>query len=267
MNKSEFLKLHEPNRPLTLLNIWNEESAKDLENQDVKVVASSSFGVASSSNQEDGQQISLNQAVDVFGNLSPNTFRSLDFEAGYSDDMFGFQRNIEYLINKKINGINLEDKLPGEDTLQGITKFTEKLNMLKSIDNKNELFVNIRTDSFFQGDVILQNKNTELLRNTIKRINHYEKYSIDGIFIPGLKNKEFIRTISRNISIPLNIMLDIEKDNVEDYLSLGISRISFGPSTYIEKSKTNISVDRYFKQKIDQLSYLDNNRLINLARR
>lgn len=73
-----------------------------MENQDFKFVASSSFGVASSINQEDGQQISLNQAADVFGNLSPNTFRSLDFEAGYSDDMFGFQRNIEYLINKKL---------------------------------------------------------------------------------------------------------------------------------------------------------------------
>lgn len=113
------------------------------------------------------------------------------------------------------------------------------------------MFINVRTDSFFQGDIILQNKNTDLLRDTIERINHYEKYAIDSIFIPGLKNKEFIRTISRNVSVPLNIMLDIEKDSIEDYLSLGISRISFGPSTYIEKSKTNIAVDRYFKQKIN----------------
>lgn len=267
MNKNEFIELHEPNRPITLLNIWNKESAETLENRGVKIVASSSFGVASSTNQDDGQNISLREATAVFDKLSPYTFRSLDFEAGYSDNVYDFQRNIEYLINKKINGINLEDKLPGENNIQDIKQFTEKLNILNSINTKDELFVNIRTDSFFQGDVMLQNKNTDLLKNTIKRINYYEKYSIDGIFIPGLKNKEFISTISRNVSVPLNIMLDIETDNIEDYLSLGISRISFGPSAYIEKSKTNISVDRYFEQKINQLSYLDNNKVINLARR
>ncbi|MCK8606221.1 isocitrate lyase/phosphoenolpyruvate mutase family protein [Leuconostoc citreum] len=267
MNKSEFLELHERDRPLTLLNVWSKESAKSLENSGVKIVASSSFGAASSTNQDDGQHISIEEATAVFDELSPYTFRSLDFEAGYSDDAYGLQRNIEYLFNKKINGINLEDKLPGENNIQGIKEFTEKINILHATDTQNKLFINVRTDSFFQGDIILQNKNTDLLRDTIERINHYEKYAIDSIFIPGLKNKEFIRTISRNVSVPLNIMLDIEKDSIEDYLSLGISRISFGPSTYIEKSKTNIAVDRYFKQKINQLSYLDNNELINLARR
>ncbi|WP_263432037.1 isocitrate lyase/phosphoenolpyruvate mutase family protein [Leuconostoc gelidum] len=113
---------------------------------------------------------------------------------------------------------------------------------------------------------MIKNQNKELLKETIDRINQYEKHAIDGIFIPGLKNKEFISTIARNISVPLNIMLDIQSDKLEEYLSIGISRISFGPSTFLEFNHTNFTVEDYFKQKIDQISYLENNKLINLAR-
>lgn len=112
---------------------------------------------------------------------------------------------------------------------------------------------------------MIKNQNKELLKETIDRINQYEKHAIDGIFIPGLKNKEFISTIARNISVPLNIMLGIQSDKLEEYLSIGISRISFGPSTFLEFNHTNFTVEDYFKQKIDQISYLENNKLINLA--
>lgn len=266
MNNNDFAKMHNPNRPLTLLNVWNKDSAKALQHEKIKVVASSSYGSAADKNKEDGQQVSLNENVGIFSSLTGDMFRSLDFEAGYSDNSNSLQSNIKYLIKNKISGINLEDKLPGENELQAIEKFTEKINLINHTDIEKSMFVNIRTYSFFSGDLMIKNQNKELLKETIDRINQYEKHAIDGIFILGLKNKEFISTIARNISVPLNIMLDIQSDKLEEYLSIGISRISFGPSTFLEFNHTNFTIEDYFKQKIDQISYLENNKLINLAR-
>lgn len=231
-------------------------------------MASSSYASAAVMNKDDGQQISLKENVEIFSNLLINdTFKSLDFEAGYSDNSNDLQHNINYLLKNNIGGINLEDKLPGQNQLQTIEIFTDKINIIHQTDNDKKMFLNIRTDSFFSGDLMAKNQNKNLLKKTIKRINQYEKHAIDGIFIPGLKNKEFISTVARNISVPLNIMLDIQSDKLEEYLSLGISRISFGPSTFLEYSNSNLTVEDFFKNKIDELSYLEDNKMINLARR
>ncbi len=39
---------------------------------------------------------------------------------------------------------------------------------------------------------MIKNQNKELLKETIDRINQYEKHAIDGIFIPGLKTKNLL---------------------------------------------------------------------------
>ncbi|MDA9471095.1 hypothetical protein C240_1243 [Enterococcus sp. 5H] len=80
---------------------------------------------------------------------------------------------------------------------------------------------------------------------TITRIKAYEKTGIDGIFIPGLKNKEHIKKIAAQTTLPINIMLDIKEDSISDYLNIGVSRISFGPAIYLFYNE-NKDIDEFY---------------------
>lgn len=267
MNKFEFTQLHNPNQPLVLLNVWNQESAKVLESLNFKVIATSSYSTAVSQQIEDGQNLQLAEQTNTFKPLKQQLFKTLDFEAGYADDLNNLHTNVEFLLTQHIQGINIEDKQPRTDRLSIEELFVEKLRCIKNADTQNELFVNVRSDSFFFGDITKKNNDFKFLKETIQLINRYEKEKIDGIFLPGLTNKEFIQTITRNISVPLNIMLDITADDIQDYLSLGVARISYGPSTFFDYQKHSSSIQDYFTQTTKKLTPLQNLGKINLANR
>lgn len=265
MNKFEFTQLHNPNQPLVLLNVWNQESAQILEKLNSKVIATSSYSTAVSQQIEDGENLKLSTQTGTFKTVKQQLFKTLDFEAGYAKDLSELHSNVEFLLSQSIQGINIEDKQPRTDELLSEEAFIQKINCIRNADTQNELFINARSDSFFYGDIGLKNKDNEYLKKTIERINHYEKATIDGIFLPGLKNKDFIQTITRNISIPLNIMLDITSDNLEDYLSLGVARISFGPSTFFDYQNSGLSVANYFEETAKKLTPLQQVGKINLT--
>nr|WP_271494181.1 isocitrate lyase/phosphoenolpyruvate mutase family protein [Enterococcus sp. 5H] len=105
--------------------------------------------------------------------------------------------------------------------------------------------MNVRTDTYFTGDSNENNQNEQILDQTITRIKAYEKTGIDGIFIPGLKNKEHIKKIAAQTTLPINIMLDIKEDSISDYLNIGVSRISFGPAIYLFYNE-NKDIDEFY---------------------
>ncbi len=234
-NKFELFKsYHSKSDPLILLNIWDLKSKELAEKHGEKVLATSSYAMADSNGYLDGENIPFSKVLSEFEKITKNTSLpvTVDIESGYAKTDKELENNIKDLIKLGIIGINLEDRVPQTDLLYSINEFRDKIRIIKQVTK--DLFINVRTDMFFYGDITNKNKDRKLLQDTIIRIKEYEISGADGIFIPGLKNKEFIKEITENISIPLNIMLDYRSDDINEFKNLGISRFSFGPTIYLK---------------------------------
>lgn len=253
MNQS-FKELHKPKKPLILLNTWDSESTSALLKERISVIATSSYAVAENLGLEDGENLNFQQLLEIVDHMG-GKYLTIDIESGYASNTLELQSNIEALLKTKVVGINIEDSFPKANELMDQDLFIERIRTIKSVDVTNQLFINGRTDIFFFGDIESRNTSKEVLNEAIELIKTYQNAGVDGIFIPGLRNREFIKKITSQIHIPLNIMLDIKRDKIEDYLNLGISRISYGPSVYLDWSQSNLSKELYFSQLIE--SFLD----------
>lgn len=239
MNKTKtthFRNAHQQKKPLVLLNIWDVASANELTTQNINLIPTGSYAMSDHYGYQDGENMPFDELLGCIRQMdTQNNYITADIESGYATNGLELAKNIEALINIGVIGINIEDKKPNTETLYSIAEQRERLLAIKQQCKtmKKDLFINVRTDTYFSGDIAANNQNEQVLNQTITRIKAYEKTEIDGIFIPGLKNQEHLKQIAAATTLPINIMLDIQNDSIADYLDTGISRISFGPSTYM----------------------------------
>lgn len=239
MNQNEkilkFKQMHSKKSPLILFNVWDEVSANIVKERE-HVVATSSWAMAHRYGYEDGEKFPFELLIEKIKLISnTNALVSVDIETGYAKKLNELKNNIEILIECGIVGINIEDRVMSGNHLYSIEEQGERINCIKTCSREKgkEIFINARTDAFFLGDVNKNNNDIMILNETIRRAKFYHSQGADGIFIPGLKNKKFIQEICNQSQIPINIMLGYNSDNINDYLNLGVSRISFGPSIYL----------------------------------
>jgi len=241
MNQSEklikFKKLHSKENPLILINSWDKQSSTMVGTFGSGVIATSSWAMAKHFGFEDGEKLpfkSLLQIIESICNDS-DAIVSVDIETGYSDELNSLQNNIKDLIACGIVGINIEDKIANKDKLYTVEEQGQRLSAVRNayLSVNTPIFINARTDTFFIGNVLQNNSDTNILNETLERANHYKSQGADCLFVPGLKNPEFIKTICEKSPLPVNIMLDYNNDNIKDYINLGVSRISYGPSIYL----------------------------------
>ena len=239
MNKTKtthFRNAHQQKKPLVLLNIWDVASANELTTQNINLIPTGSYAMSDHYGYQDGENMPFDELLGCIRQMDThNNYITADIESGYATNGLELAKNIEALINIGVIGINIEDKKPNTETLYSIAEQSERLLAIKQQCKtmKKDLFINVRTDTYFSGDIAANNQNEQVLNQTIARIKAYEKTGIDGIFIPGLKNQEHLKQIAAATTLPINIMLDIQNDSIADYLDTGISRISFGPSIYM----------------------------------
>lgn len=233
---THFRNAHQQKKPLVLLNIWDVASANELITQTINLIPTGSYAMSDHYGYQDGENMPFDELLGCIRQMdTQNNYITADIESGYATNGLELAKNIEALINIGVIGINIEDKKPNTETLYSIAEQSERLLAIKQQCKtmKKDLFINVRTDTYFIGDIAANNQDEQVLNQTIARIKAYEKTGIDGIFIPGLKNQEHLKQIAAATTLPINIMLDIQNDSIADYLDTGISRISFGPSTYM----------------------------------
>ncbi|MGX7149812.1 isocitrate lyase/PEP mutase family protein [Enterococcus ureasiticus] len=267
---TQFKNAHRKDKPLVLLNIWDVASANELTKKNIALAPTGSYAMSNHYGYQDGENMPFAEIVDYIKQMNPETnYITVDIESGYAENRTDLVSNIESLINTGGVGINIEDKQPNSETLYSIDEQNERLHSIKQKlrSMKKELFINVRTDTYFIGDIAENNQNEDVLTQTITRIKAYEKTGIDGIFIPGLKNKEHIKKIVAETALPINIMLDIKEDSIAEYLNTGISRISFGPSIYmIYNESENTDLDAFYTSLLADLAQYEEQDLIELFR-
>ncbi|MGX7263777.1 isocitrate lyase/PEP mutase family protein [Enterococcus crotali] len=267
---ARFRNAHQKDKPLILLNIWDVASANELTRKKINLIPTGSYAMSDHYGYQDGENMPFDELLDYIKEMDAKTnYITADIESGYATNIEDLAKNSEALLNIGVIGINIEDKQPNAETLYPIKVQNERLLSIKQKCRamKKDLFINVRTDTYFVGDVAANNQDEQVLNQTITRIKAYEKTGIDGIFIPGLKSKEHLKKIAAETTLPINIMLDIQTDSISDYLDTGISRISFGPSTYMLYNESGDNdLDKFYTTLLTDLAQYEKQNQIELFR-
>lgn len=93
-----------------------------------------------------------------------------------------------------------------------------------------EIFINARTDVFFQG----RDETVDLVEEAIKRAKAYKEAGADAIFIPGLLSPKLIRAFVEKSPLPVNVMRMDGMLSNEELQKIGVKRISYGPLSFFQ---------------------------------
>ncbi len=223
-----FKALHVKGNPLVLCNIWDAGSAIAAQEIGSKAIATSSWAVAHSHGYLDGETLPFEL---VLANLerivrNVNLPVTIDIEAGYGRTPLEVQNTVTKIIAAGSVGINIEDQIIGGDGLYSCEDQCARIKAIKELSMP--IFINARTDIFFKQPI--ETHNDQYLEETLFRTHAYAEAGADGIFVPGLQDERLIKTLCELSPIPVNIMLK----NPKDLSKLGVARVSYGPTPYIQ---------------------------------
>lgn len=230
MNQFEtFLQLHQNEEPLILANIWDADSARTVEENGFKAIATSSGAMARAAGYDDGQHLPFDQLLDIVKRIKQNITIpfTVDIEKGYSDSSEGIIRNIERLYGIGISGINIEDTTENNKSLQPIETFAKIIEAVANhlVQTNKKVFINLRTDAFLL-------KHPNALEETVKRAKIYEAAGANGIFAPFVKEESDIATIVKATNLPVNVLSTPGLPDFKTLTVIGVKRISLGSSLH-----------------------------------
>jgi 2-methylisocitrate lyase-like PEP mutase family enzyme len=229
----KFLKFHQDNEILVLLNSWDVGSSKLAEACGYKAIATTSMGIAATLGYPDCQVIQLSEMLHaitgiVNGVQVPVT---VDIEAGYGNNLNEIIASLLKIIATGIVGINIEDSIDLSPVLIDEMEFCERISAIRALSDSLgfHLVINARTDSFYTSSGSPQEK----LAESIRRGNKYREAGADCIFVQPVWEKETISTLVKEINAPINILSNPAigaglPPSVRELQDLGVARLSLG---------------------------------------
>ena len=219
-----FRSLHVPGDPLVVFNIWDAGSAKAVAGAGAKAIATGSYGVACARGSADGENLSLDVALanlaEIVGVIDLPV--SIDMEAGYGADAAAVGRSVQRARGAGAAGINMEDRLPGENDLLPADLAAERIAAAAATG----LFVNARCDTFRGRDVATDGD--ALVAATLERARAYADAGADGLFVPFLADARCIGAICEGSPLPVNVLWSKPCGDRAALARLGVARISHG---------------------------------------
>ncbi len=260
-----FLKFHQDEEILVLLNSWDAGSSKLIEACGYKAIATTSMGIAASLGYPDCQVIQLQEMIAAITQVvnaveAPVT---VDIEAGYGNNTEEIVASIRKIIATGIVGINIEDSLNLSPALIDESEFCERIAAIRSLSDSLgfHLVINARTDSFYTSQASLQEK----LRESIRRGNKYREAGADCIFVQPVWQRDIIATLVKEINAPINILSnpaigDGLPPSVQELQDLGVARLSLGSSlmkatlALIKKVADELSSQGTYQHLLDSIT-------------
>lgn len=229
-SKAEALRaLHQPGRPLVLVNAWDCATARIFEKAGSAAIATTSAGIAFAYGYPDGQKIPPSLMLDAVARIcgAVSVPVTADLEAGYGDSPEELQRTVGGLLEAGAVGLNLEDHV-GEpkDPLVPLPLQLEKIRAVKEAGERLgvPIVLNARTDPYLRG---IGSKD-EMFEATIQRGQAYRDAGADCVFVPGLADPAVIGDIVRRLACPINILAVAGSPSIAELARLGVARVSLG---------------------------------------
>lgn len=207
---------------LLLANAWDAGTARLIESQGAKAIATTSAGVAWSLGYQDGDHLPIEKLATAVADIVRvlQVPLTADMEAGYSDDPAMVGENVARLIDAGAVGINLEDG-EGDPAL-----LCAKIERVKSTSARLgvNLFVNARTDVYLAGLVPEERRVDE----SLSRAARYRAAGADGFFVPSVVEEAAIRAIAADAGLPLNVLARPALPSATELENWGARRLSAG---------------------------------------
>ena len=228
-----FLKYHQGNEILVLLNSWDIGSSKLIEACGYKAVATTSMGIAASLGYPDCQVIQLPEMIEAITGIinAVDVPVTVDIEAGYGNNLNEIIDSAKKIIATGIVGINIEDSIDLNPVLIDEMEFCERISAIRALSDSMgfHLVINARTDSFYTSTGSTQEK----LYESIRRGNKYREAGADCIFVQPVWEKETIATLVKEINAPINILANPTigagvTPSISELQDLGVARVSLG---------------------------------------
>ena len=255
--EKQFHELHHNNQLLALPNVWNPLSAKLLEETGYKAVATASASIAFANGYQDGEKIPFDELIFILKRIVKcvNIPVTADIESGYAHNNVVLKENIKRLIDTGIAGINFEDSHHDEQKIFSKEEQSEKINLIKNTasDNESDLFINARTDVFIKQNHL---STEEKLAEAIERGKAYKAAGADGFYPIFLKEKLSIKTMIKEVALPVNILMLPGIPDFSELKGIGVARISLGPGflKYAVNSMRNIAEKLLHYEGMDEIT-------------
>lgn len=219
-----FRALHVPGDPLVLFNIWDAGSAKAVAGAGARAIATGSYGVAEAHGLKDGEALPLALALANLERIvaAIDVPVTIDMEAGYGDTPGEVRASVAKARDAGAAGINMEDRLPGQDALVSLAEQAERL----AAAADSGLFVNARCDVFRGRDAATDGDS--LVAETLERARAYAEAGASGLFVPFLGDARCIAAICDGSPLPVNVLWRPEAGDRATLGGLGVARISHG---------------------------------------
>ena len=228
--KAERLReLHRGPRILILANAWDVISARMVEDAGFPAVASTSAGVAAVLGYPDGQRIPMSEMLEFVGRMARavSVPLSADMEAGYGTTPAEMAEMAREVVASGIVGLNLEDVTGDDESSQvEIGLQAEKIAAVREASAAAgvSLVINARTDIYLMPIGPAETR----FERTVERLRSYRNAGADGVFAPGIRDRETIGKLVRAVDAPLNILLQPGGPGVRELEQLGVARASIG---------------------------------------
>jgi 2-methylisocitrate lyase-like PEP mutase family enzyme len=224
-----FRNLHRGPGILVLPNAWDAVSARLFEQAGFPAVATTSGGIATLFGFPDGQNIPRRLMLEVLGHIAAlvSVPVSADLERGYGDTPEEIGETILTAIRLGVVGANLEDGT-GEPA-KPVKEVERQVEIIKAVRKAAEVaevpfFLNARIDLYLRE----VESEDERFQETVRRAHAYREAGADCIFPIGVKDRELIRRLAREIPAPINILALPDSPTISELQDWGVARVTFG---------------------------------------
>jgi len=226
--KAEALRaLHVAGTPLIVTNVWDAVTARVVsEAPGVKALASASHAVSFAHGVEDGEGLSVDQAINAARIIIAATDLpvSIDFEKGYGSTAAEVEANVIRLIEEAgAAGINIEDSVGAPKAPQfPIAEAAERVAAARVAAHKTgvPLVINARVDTLAGGGE---------WDEAVARANAYIEAGADVIFFLGLGTEQQVADAIEQVNGKISVISGPTSVPLKRLAELGVSRVSFGP--------------------------------------
>jgi 2-methylisocitrate lyase-like PEP mutase family enzyme len=221
-------ELHRAQKILVLPNAWDCLSARIFEEAGFPAIATTSGGVAAVLGYPDGQRISSREMLQIAGRIAQTVSVPVtaDLEAGYGASPKEIADVIREAIGLGIVGANIEDGRGPNQPLAEIVRQVEVIRAIRETATAcNVPFVlNARVDVYLRGT----GDDASRFEQTLQRAAAYCDAGADCIFPIGLRDRDTIARLVRELHFPINIMAGHGAPTIIELEKIGVARVTFG---------------------------------------
>src|SRR2546425_6259063 len=226
----DFRALHHGKRILILPNGWDVPSARVFEDAGFPAIATSSAGMLVSLGYPDGEVIGRNEFVSAVGRIARalSVPLSVDVVSGFGKTAKDVLVTVKAILKTGAVGINIEDFMHATKKLYPVERQVENVNAIRKLSETTgiPLVINARTDAlrFADGDEGAR------FKEAVRRATAYRDAGADCVYPMGIVDAAFIGNFVKALDFPISVMVRKGLPPISELQSLGVARVSFGPS-------------------------------------